>query len=103
MSAQWAQFLKVTFTQLMLTCAQSAALVLMFAQAAQFLKDKIANCLSKVLKFWLGDFFLNILSKMSCRVCKFAKKVVPLQRERVGLAKCMVIRKTIYCYVGSIL
>jgi hypothetical protein len=28
----------------MLTCAQSAALVLMFAQAAQFLKDKIANC-----------------------------------------------------------
>mgnify|MGYP003556982812 FL=1 len=44
MSAQWAQFLRVTFTQLMLTCAQSAALVLMFAQAAQFLKDKIANC-----------------------------------------------------------
>jgi hypothetical protein len=44
MSAQWAQFLKVTFTQLTLTCAQSAALVLMFAQVAQFLKDKLQNC-----------------------------------------------------------
>ena len=41
MSAQWAQFLRVTFTQLTLTCAQSAALVLMFAQVAQFLKDKL--------------------------------------------------------------
>jgi hypothetical protein len=41
----------------MLTCAQSAALVLMFAQAAQFLKDKLQNCFSKVLKFWLEDFF----------------------------------------------
>ena len=41
---QWAQFLKVTFTQLTLTCAQSAALVLMFAQVAQFLQDKLQNC-----------------------------------------------------------
>jgi hypothetical protein len=58
MSAQWAQFLKVTFTQLMLTCAQSAALVLMFAQAAQFLKDKIANCFkAKSSSFGLGTFF----------------------------------------------
>jgi hypothetical protein len=57
MSAQWAQFLKVTFTQLTLTCAQSAALVLMFAQAAQFLKDKLQIAFSKVLKFHLEDFF----------------------------------------------
>jgi len=41
MSAQWAQFLRVTFTLLMLTCVQSVALVLMFAQVAQFLKDKL--------------------------------------------------------------
>jgi hypothetical protein len=63
MSAQWAQFLKVTFTQLTLTCAQSAALVLMFAQAAQFLKDKLQNCFSKVLKFRLEDFFCAFFLK----------------------------------------
>ena len=41
MSAQWVQFLKVTFTQLTLICAQSAALVLMFAQVKQFHKDNL--------------------------------------------------------------
>jgi hypothetical protein len=48
---------------LMLTCAQSAALVLMFAQAAQFLKDKLQNCFSKVLKFRLEDFFCAFFLK----------------------------------------
>jgi hypothetical protein len=57
MSAQWAQFLRVTFTQLMLTCAQSAALVLMFAQAAQFPKDKLQYCFYKVLGHRSGTFF----------------------------------------------
>jgi hypothetical protein len=59
MSAQWAQFLRVTFTQLTLTCAQSAALVLMFAQVAQFPKDNFANCMIRAPKhcFW-GSFFI---------------------------------------------
>ena len=39
MSAQWAQFLRVTFTLLMLTCVQSAALVQMYAQVRQSQKD----------------------------------------------------------------
>jgi hypothetical protein len=60
MSAQWAQFLKVTFTQLTLICAQSAALVLMFAQAAQFLKDKIAKHLqNKIPGLMVGDFCIE--------------------------------------------
>jgi len=62
MSAQWAQFLKVTFTQLTLTCAQSAALVLMFAQVAQFPKDKLQIALTGAPKhrFW-GSFFIFLL------------------------------------------
>jgi hypothetical protein len=49
----------VTFTQLTLTCAQSAALVLMFAQVAQFPKDNFANCMIRAPKhcFW-GSFFI---------------------------------------------
>jgi hypothetical protein len=45
MSAQWVLFLRVTFTLLMLTCVQSAALVQMYAQVRQSLKDKIADLL----------------------------------------------------------
>ena len=45
MSAQWVLFLSVTFTLLMLTCVQSAALVQMYAQVRQSLKDNIADLL----------------------------------------------------------
>ena len=38
-------FLRVTFTLLMLTCVQSAALVQMYAQVRQSLKDNIADLL----------------------------------------------------------
>jgi len=58
MSAQWAQFLRVTFTLLMLTCAQSAALVLMSAQAAQF-QNKLQINQTKIPKVTWG-FFLSI-------------------------------------------
>jgi hypothetical protein len=64
MSAQWAQFLRVTFTLLMLTCAQSAALVLMFAQAAQFLKDKLLTLQIKSPAH-AGDFSLYMLLSTS--------------------------------------
>jgi hypothetical protein len=53
MSAQWAQFLRVTFTLLMLTCAQSAALVLMSAQAAQF-QNKLQINQTKIPKHCSG-------------------------------------------------
>ena len=59
MSAQWAQFLRVTFTQLMLICAQSAALVLMFAQAAQFLNKLLIKTTFESLSTSLGIFFVK--------------------------------------------
>ena len=41
MSAQWALFLRVISTASILSCAQSAVLVLMYAQVAQFQKNKL--------------------------------------------------------------
>jgi len=72
MSAQWAQFLRVTFTQLMLTCAQSAALVLMFAQAAQF-PNKIAMTEMQNPQVRLGIFFF--LLKCYLDVANLEKKL----------------------------
>ena len=46
------------------------------------------NCkiaLAKSSSFGLGTFFVFFLKKMSCGVCKFAKKAVPLQRGKNGL------------------
>ena len=41
MSAQWAQFLRVISIASILSCAPSAVLVLMYAQVAQFQKNKL--------------------------------------------------------------
>jgi hypothetical protein len=83
MSAQWAQFLRVTFTLLMLTCAQSAALVLMSAQAAQF-QNKLQINQTKIPKVTWGFFVIYIAvilhrhRKNTPNYCISQKKVVTL-------------------------
>ena len=56
MSAQWAQFLRVISIASILSCAQSAVLVLMYAQVAQFQKNKLQNWQRQNPRAMLGDF-----------------------------------------------